>query len=74
MDSTDSLLWDQGAGKRENTTGSRDPKGWSDSMDRKFATFFSVIQVLAIKVLEREYYDVLLHNNDYFFHAWVHLL
>lgn len=36
-------------------------------MDRKLATFFSVIKDLAIKVLEKEYYDVLLHNNNYFF-------
>lgn len=60
--------------KRENTTGSRAPKGWSYSMDRKLATFFSVIKNLAIKVLEKEYYDVLLHNNNFFFHAWVRLL
>lgn len=43
-------------------------------MDRELATFFSVIKNLAIKVLEKEYYDVLLHNNNYFFHAWVRLL
>lgn len=65
-DSTDSLIWDQGAGKRENTAGSCAPKGWSYSMDRKLATFFSVIKDLAIKVLEKEYYDVLLHNNNFF--------